>query len=56
MRKAPDRELEQRILEHVKDGFGWHGGMGDYPADDALLAVIRGTLEYLDEHEGATPR
>lgn len=43
----PDRDLEQAIRAHVSHSYGWHGGVGDPPDDDTVLAIIRGTLEFL---------
>lgn len=36
---------EQEILFHVKQHYGWYGGVGDPPDDTVLLAAIRGTLD-----------
>ncbi len=45
-------DQEEKILSHVKGTFGWHGGVGDPPDDDTVLAIIRGTLDYVDNvHE-----
>ena len=42
---------EDTIIKHVKKMFGWHGGIGDPPVDDAILAIIRGTKEIMIETE-----
>ncbi len=44
--------MEKQMLDHVKTMFGWHGGVGDPPSDDAVLAVIRGTKEFLETKDG----
>ncbi len=36
----------EKVVKHVKTMFGWHGGMGDPPPDDAIIAIIRGADEF----------
>ena len=43
---------EDDIVKHVKHMFGWHGGMGDPPVEDAIRAIIRGTREYMTKALG----
>lgn len=42
-------EQLNEAVEYAKHVFGYYGGMGDPPVDDAVLAIIRGTLEF-QEH------
>ena len=42
-------EREEKIIAHVNGSFGWHGGMGDPPDEDTVLAIVRGTLEYVEQ-------
>ena len=41
-------DQEKKILDHVNTMFRWHGGIGDPPDDGTMLAIIRGTLDYVD--------
>lgn len=42
-------EREKKIMAFVNGAFGWHGGIGDPPEDDTVLAIVRGTLGYLEQ-------
>lgn len=53
MSKISDQEAA--ILDHVNRAFGYHGGIGDPPDHDAVLAVIRGTLEFVEREATPSP-
>lgn len=38
--------MMENMLKHIKRMFGWHGGMGDPPPDNAIIAIIRGVEEW----------
>ena len=42
-------EREEKIMAHVNGSFGWHGGVGDPSDEDTVLAIVRGTLEYVEQ-------
>jgi hypothetical protein len=44
-----DEDHERAILEYVRQNFGWHGSTQDHEeiSDEALLAAIRGTMDYM---------
>lgn len=37
------------LITHVSGAYGWHGGMGDPPDDDTIIAIAKGALEYVVE-------
>ena len=39
--------IQTDLLKHVRCQFGWHGGMGDPPDAATILAVVRGTIEFM---------
>ncbi|KKM14081.1 hypothetical protein LCGC14_1391320 [marine sediment metagenome] len=45
-------DQQKSLLAHVSCQFGWHGGMGDPPSDGAVLAIARGTIEFMEEKTG----
>ena len=50
MIRAADEAQIERIAVHVRQRFGYHGGVGDPPDADAIRAVIVGAFEWLEEH------
>jgi len=40
---------ERDAVAHATERFGWHGGTGDPPHADDVLAIVRGTVEFLHE-------
>ncbi|KKK83336.1 hypothetical protein LCGC14_2794440 [marine sediment metagenome] len=43
--------IQKDLLTHVRCQFGWHGGMGDPPNNDTILAIARGTIEFIEGWE-----
>lgn len=41
----------QEIIRHCSMMYGWYGGNAD-PEPDALNAIVRATLNFLDVHYG----
>ena len=50
-----DQKQLDEAVEYTKHVFGYHGGMGDPPVDDAVLAIVRGTLEFQEHVLKPTP-
>lgn len=42
-------EKWKALVTHVSGAFGWFGGMGDPPSDDDIIAIAKGTIEYVVE-------
>ena len=47
---ATDKEVA--IVQYVSGVFGYHGGMGDPPSNEIILAIVRSVLEFLEQDLG----
>jgi hypothetical protein len=50
MKDLPIDNVSDAAIHHIRGTFGWHGGDGDPPKNDDIIAVVRGYLEFLEAH------
>lgn len=43
------------LIAHVSCMYGWHGGMGDPPDDDTIIAIAKATIEHVVELGNGDP-
>ena len=48
--------IQTDLLAHVSCQFGWHGGVGDPPDNDAILAIVWGTIEFMRKRPKWSPQ
>ena len=38
--------VTKKLIKHVRYMFGYHGGVGEVPCDDAIKAIVIGAKEF----------